>query len=243
VTPTDASGAVTKRYRPRLLDLFCGAGGCSVGYQRAGFDVIGVDIDGHQDYPFPLVVEDALTNLARAAGWEDISAIHASPPCQALTNMSNRYRGQGGKTDAHVNLIPAVREALKATGLPYVIENVAGARKHLRSPVTISGGFFGLRVDRPRLFETNWPLTPPPYKPVPRAELVGVYGAKPDGRRLWTRKDGSELRCVRSAAEGAAAMGVDWMTAWEDVTEAIPPAYTEWIGAQLLSVVEGQVAA
>lgn len=220
--------------RPKIKDLFCGAGGCAVGYGRAGFDVSGVDIEPHPDYPFELVVEDALTYLARA-DWSDVDAIHASPPCQALTTMANRYRGKGGPTDDHVNLIAPVREALEATGLPYVVENVVGARKHMRAPVTLDGGAFGLRVYRPRLFETNWPLTAPPSVEV--RNPLGVYG-KLDGRRIWTRTDGTEQRAPRTLAEGSEAMGIDWMTEWADLTEAIPPAYTEWIGAQLIDWIE-----
>lgn len=223
--------------KPRLLDLFCGAGGCSVGYARAGFKVTGVDIEPHADYPFDLMVMDALDALRpRGHGFD---AIHASPPCQALTTMANRYRGKGGPTDDHVNLIAPVREALEATGLPYVIENVVGARAHLRAPVTLDGGMFGLRVYRPRLFETNWPLQPAATRPV--VDPIGVYG-KLDGRRIWTRTDGTEQRAPRTFAEGAAAMGIDWMTAWEDLTEAIPPAYTEWIGLQLRDHLEAVAA-
>ncbi len=219
------------KVRPRLLDLFCGAGGCSVGYARAGFGVVGVDREPHPDYPFHLVLDDALNTLAQPVELL-FDAIHASPPCQGYTTMSNRYRGGGGPTDGHVLLIDAVREALEYKGLPYVIENVGGARRHMRAPVTYTGGAFGLRVHRPRLFESNVLLTPPPSKPA--EDAIGVYGRQPDGRRLWTRGDGTSLRAARSLAEGAVAMGVDWMTDWADITEAIPPAYTEHIGRQLL---------
>jgi DNA (cytosine-5)-methyltransferase 1 len=212
----------------RLLDLFCGAGGASVGYHRAGFDVVGVDIEPHDDYPFPLHVMDWAESRSM---WDDFDVVTASPPCPFHTTMSNRHRGKGGKADQHVNLIPPVRDALTEWGGPYVIENVPGARRWLASPVTYSGGAFGLRVERQRLFEANWPITPPPYRRV--ADPLGVYGRSPDGRRLFDRKDGTQQRAAGSLEEGAAAMGIDWMSDWLDVKDAIPPAYTEHIGWQL----------
>lgn len=197
-----------------------------------------MDIEWHADYPFEMTLRDVLLVTQVPAWLTTFDAIHASPPCQGYTTMANRYRGNGGPTDDHKQLIDVVRERLAATGLPYVIENVTGARPHMRAPITLTGGAFGLRVERPRLFESNVPLTAPPRRAVPPDEVLGIYGRSPDGRRLWTRKDGSVLRAARSLEEGAAAMGIDWMTAWEDVTEAVPPAYTEWIGKQLLDQLE-----
>lgn len=225
--------------RPKLLDLFSGAGGCSVGYHRAGFDVTGVDREAHPDYPYQLIEADALTILADTELLDGFNLVHASPPCQGYTTMSNRWRGNGGIADSHDNLIHEVRHYLKQWGGTYVIENVPGARKDMRSPVTLRGGMFGLNVDRPRLFETNVDLgpTPPHAKP---ANPVGVYG-KLDGRRLFTRKDGTQQRAARTLEEGQAAMGIDWMQ-WHDLTEAIPPAYTEWIGRELMTQIVGVAA-
>jgi DNA (cytosine-5)-methyltransferase 1 len=220
--------------KPRLLDLFCGAGGASVGYHRAGFDVTGVDIEPHPDYPFELIVGDVTTILADydPAWLDDFDVIAASPPCQGYTTMSNRWRGQGGKADRHPELIDWTRMGLQAWGGPYVIENVPGARPHMHNPITLHGGMFGLGVNRPRLFESNVELS---VIQAPRVKNpVGVYGKSHDGRRLFTRTDGTNQYAAKTLEEGRAAMGIDWMT-WPDLTEAIPPAYTEHIGRQLLA--------
>jgi DNA (cytosine-5)-methyltransferase 1 len=226
--------------RPRLLDLFCGAGGCSVGYHRAGFDVLGVDLQQQPHYPFPFVRADALEVLAgRVLDLDGFDAIHASPPCQGYTTMSNRYRGNGGTADSHPQLIAPVRAGLAAAGKPWVIENVPGARGHMAYPLLLHGGMFGLGVDRPRLFETSWPAMT--MLSAPARGVIGVYGREPDGRRLWTRRDGSQLRAAASVEEASAAMGITWMT-WDELREAIPPAYTEYLGEQLIAHLEGAAA-
>lgn len=224
--------------RPLLLDLFAGAGGAAMGYHRAGFDVVGVDIAPQPNYPFRFIQADALAVLDHFldCGWpcdsypiqtfdDRIDAVHASPPCQAYTTMNNRH----GSSSAP--LIAATRERLLATGLPWVIENVSGALAHMRSPVELTGEMFDLRVHRPRLFESSLLLMAPP-RPTRQRDPVAVYG-KQDGRRLWTRTDGSELR-VATLETASAAMGIDWMT-WDEIREAIPPCYTELIGSQLRS--------
>jgi DNA (cytosine-5)-methyltransferase 1 len=224
--------------RARLLDLFCRAGGASVGYHRAGFDVTGVDIEAHPDYPFPLIVENAIHTLGNPRYLAKFDAIHASPPCQAYTTMSNRYRGTGGKADTWPDLLEPVRDALLSWGGIYVIENVPGARRLMRNPVLLHGGMFGLGVHRPRLFESNAPLML--YRSPASSQPVGVYGERPDGRRLFDRADGTTQRAARGLEEAGAAMGIDWMTTWADLKEAIPPAYCTFIGAQLLAALVRQ---
>lgn len=216
--------------KPRLLDLFCCAGGAGTGYNRAGFDVVGVDIDMQPNYPFEFHQADAIEYLA--AHGHEFDAIHASPPCQGYTTMSAKYP----KAQAEwPKLIEPVRELLQKTDRPWVIENVAGARRDMRNAVKLSGGMFGLGVDRPRLFESNVPIGAPAFK---RPEtVIGVYGRSHDGRRLWTRADGSILRAARTLEEGQAAMGIDWME-WRELTESIPPAYTEWVGSYLIQALE-----
>lgn len=219
--------------RPLLLDLFCCEGGAATGYHRAGFDIVGVDIDDQPLYPFPMYVADWAEGLTMALEVYDVAAIHASPPCQSYTTMTNRH------ASSEPELIEPVRDMLRAIGLPYVIENVTGARRDMESPITMHGGQFGLNVYRPRLFESNVLLTPPPKAPRPK-DAAAVYGKKEDRRRLWTRKDGTELRAA-SLDEARDAMQMPWAS-WNGCREAIPPAYTEWIGRQLIDQLEWSAA-
>jgi DNA (cytosine-5)-methyltransferase 1 len=210
--------------KPRLLDLFCGAGGAGAGYSRAGFDIVGVDINPQPHYPFDFIQGDALGALRSFECFEGIDAIHASPPCQAYSTMSNRH---GSISPL---LIDEVRDLFYATHVPYVIENVVGARRHMHSPLLLHGDMFGLGVYRPRLFESNMLfLAPTARRPT---DAAAVYGQRGDSRLLWTRNDGSELRCA-TLTEAQQAMGMHWAD-WHGIKEAIPPAYTEHIGQQLL---------
>jgi DNA (cytosine-5)-methyltransferase 1 len=217
--------------RPRLLDLFCGAGGAAMGYYRAGFEVVGVDIKPQPHYPFEFHQGDALT-------WplEGFDAIHASPPCQFWTQMAASWRNQGFD-GGHVDLLTPTLELLRPLNLPWVVENVVGARRGMRASLMLHGGMFGLRVHRPRLFESNI-LMLAPMAPVTR-EPVGVYDTRPRGlthHRTRSDRNGkkSEMRIARTLEEAQEAMGMDWAD-WHGTKEAIPPAYTEWIGHQLIA--------
>jgi DNA (cytosine-5)-methyltransferase 1 len=226
--------------RPRLLDLFCGAGGAAMGYHRAGFDVVGVDIRPQPRYPFEFCQHDAMELLGDVADYgedvlhdsfEHVDAIHASPPCQRFTQMSNRWRGSGGKADGHLDLLTPTLARIRPLKIPYVVENVPGAKRMMRATLALHGGMFGLGVYRPRLFESNVLVLAAP-EPAPR-DTIGIYGKAPDGRLLWARADGTEQHAPASLAEASEAMGIDWMT-WDEIRESIPPAYTEHIGGQLL---------
>jgi len=224
--------------RRRFVDLFCGAGGASEGYARAGFEVVGVDIEPQPSYPFRFVKHDAMELLSDVADYGvavlhdsfgHVDAIGASPPCQGYVQWQNLNAERYGTRVEHPLLVQPVRDCLRASGLPYVIENVQGAP--VARMTMLCGSMFGLRVRRHRFFETNMLLLDNPRCHHTGEELA-VYG-KLDGRRIWTRADGSEVRVVATLEQAREAMGIGWMT-WDEIKEAIPPAYTEHIGRQLL---------
>lgn len=226
-----------------LLDLFCGAGGAAMGYHRAGFDVVGVDIKAQPHYPFEFIQADAMTFPL-----DGFDVIHASPPCQRFSIVS---RSWNGKVRDHPDLITPLRRRL--LGRPeqpgpcwdgktlYVIENVVGATAWLVNPVMLCGSTFGLRVRRHRMFESPlvalclgmpcehfWQDASPIFERYQHGKhyhsgIVSVHGS-PSGKggEHWEK-----------------AMGIDWMTKAE-LVEAIPPAYTEYIGRQLMNILSAE---
>lgn len=215
----------------RLLDLFCGAGGAAVGYHQAGFDeILGVDLHDQPNYPFDFIQADVMEMTSVG----EVDLIHASPPCQEHVALSvNRW----GKNAARwTDLIGPTRKLLEQSGVPYVIENVTGARRALRSPMLLTGEMFGLTTSRPRLFELGGWFAMSPPRMRRQKNAVAVYG-KPDGRRLRDRQDGSRLSAWSSIEEGREALGVPWMTDELEIREAIPPAYTKFIGEAFLAQV------
>lgn len=236
---TTPATAATGGGRPRLLDLFCGAGGAAKGYHDAGFEVVGVDINPQPRYPFEFIQGDAL-----AADTRGFDAIHASPTCQAHTSLKTMYNAK-----PHLDLIPETRAKLIASGLPYAIENVVGAP--LLHPIMLCGTAFGLGVEdaelrRHRLFETSFPIIFVPQCAHGSRDTIGVYGGHVRNRRRARTIGvyGEGCRDSRrkfdkgvpdfAIGQGREAMGIDWMTIAE-LSQAIPPAYTQFIGEQLLA--------
>lgn len=208
--------------RPILLDGFCKAGGAGKGYHDAGFDVVGVDIEPQPNYPFEFIQADWFEYMREH--WREYDAFHISPPCQRYSEQTNpAYK------DKHPDLIAPSRRLLLETGRPYVIENVEGALKELISPIKLCGTMFGLPIWRHRLFEC--PSIPfffvPPCKHIGRPILITGMGSTP-------RKDKGGVRYKSPVAEKRTAIGIDWMTT-EEITEAIPPAFTEFIGKHLMA--------
>ena len=208
----------------RLLDLFCGAGGAGMGYHQAGFEVVGVDVEPQPNYPFEFVNADALELLSNGSNFfASFDAVHASPPCQQFTAYRRRGNGVG---DKYPDLIAPTRAALDELGLPYVIENVVGAP--LRDPIQLCGSSFGLDVRRHRLFESNVPMSPPPCDHSWQTPRFPPATNRTNLRRTV------EVGVWRiPLATQQTAMGIDWMELRE-LSEAIPPAYTEWIGLELM---------
>jgi DNA (cytosine-5)-methyltransferase 1 len=217
---------------PKLLDLFCGAGGAAVGYHRAGFDeIVGVDINPQPRYPFEFVQADALEYVAEHG--HEFDVIHASPPCQAFSIMT-KTQGRGGD---HPDLISPTRTLLTSTNKPYVIENVPMAP--LCNPIMLCGTMFRLQTSqgnqlrRHRLFELSFPdLLLTPVCSHNTLSSIGVHGGGQHPSRRHSLRGGRGRFGIEARRE---VMGIDWMTGAE-LNESIPPAYTEYIGKELLKM-------
>ena len=209
----------------KLLDLYCGVGGASAGYYKAGFDVTGIDLKHGRRYPYKYIKGDVLSYLQDLDFLRSFDIIHASPPCQTYS-ITQHLRNAQGKSTSKLDLIPQTRTALIASGKQYVIENVPGSP--LINPIQLCGSSFGLRVRRHRLFESNMKLTGSVCDHKAQGRPVGVYGSLndqiPKGGKTATTID-----------EGRDAMGMPWAI-WTELVEAIPPAYSEYIGKQIINL-------
>lgn len=240
----------------KLLDLFCCQGGAAVGYARAGFEVVGVDLDPTHGkyYPFEFHAADALDFVAKRG--HEFDAIHASPPCQRYT------RGNAGRETGHPDLIALTRMALVATGKPYVIENVEDAGPHLIDPELLCGSMFSLgahdedghllRLERHRLFETSWGYRAPgKCHHDPTVTVAGVYGGgrarRPGDTAAEHRYQCKHVRkggyVPRSNDVKRALLGIEHRTTVKALMESIPPAYSEHIGHQLADHIAQEAAA
>ena len=209
----------------KLLDLFCKAGGGSMGYHLAGFEVVGVDIKKQKRYPFEFIQADALEVMADKDFMSQFDVIAASPPCQTHS-ITQHLRNAQGKSTSKVDLIPQTRQALQELGKPYIIENVPGAP--LINPVVLCGSAFGLKVRRHRHFESNVELVGSICNHKAQGRPVGVYGSMKDE----IPKGGKTASTIEEARK---AMGIDWMI-WGELVEALPPIYTQFLGKQISHV-------
>jgi DNA (cytosine-5)-methyltransferase 1 len=201
----------------KLLDLYCGAGGCSVGYHNAGFEVTGVDINEQPNYPFELIVSDVFE--LPGSFFDEFDVIHASPPCQAYSWSTKRIRNKGGE---YLDLLGETREFLIETGKPYIIENVVGSP--LINPIKLCGTMFDLKVIRHRLFESTIKLYPP--------RQCNHNGTVRDGTYVTVSGHGGDSKTFKFK-DWSDAMGISWMTKYE-LTQSIPPKYTEHLGKLIM---------
>lgn len=207
----------------RVLDLCCCAGGAAMGLHRAGFDVVGVDIKAQPRYPFTFHQADALT--VPLGGYD---LLWASPPCQQFSALATREDLSG-----YPDIVAPIRDRMMASGIPWVIENVPGAP--IRRDVMLCGGMFGLRSYRHRHFEASFPIPQPAH---PR-HAIRVNRRGENRRAHWDA--GGHLTITGDVGRycGPAAMGIDWMSGAE-LSEAIPPAYAEFIGHAALAHIRAQ---
>jgi len=213
-----------------VLDLFCGAGGAAMGYHRAGFKVVGVDNVPQPDYPFTFVLADVMEQ--EPEWWASFDLIHASPPCQpyskAVTSRSSQWNDTLGKDEPA--LIPQLRDMLKASGVPYVIENVSAAPLN---GIVLCGSMFNLDIPRHRIFESSLELVARLH---PKHRGMAKAAAE---RRGWDYRDMTVTGKGRRAGTSerwAELLGIDWHMTQHQLKEAIPPAYTLWIGRQAMAL-------
>lgn len=214
--------------RPRLLDLFCGAGMAADGYAAAGFDIIGVDINPQPHYPYPFIQGDAIAHLEEllSGPWAgDCDAIHLSPPCQMHTRAKHLRTAQGGESK-YPDLLTPVLELLYGVGIPWVVENVPGA-PGMDAAIVECGSAYGLGVRRHRLFLSNIWLQGSGCDHKRQGRPWGVYHVPND----QVPQGG---RTARDAAHGREVMGVTRDLPWASLKEGFPPAYTQHIGEQLI---------
>ena len=212
--------------RPRLLDLFCGGGGAAMGYHRAGFGVVGVDIMRQPDYPFEFHQGDAMRYPLTG-----FDVVHASPPCKRFTPLRHRDSTRLRLFDPYVDLLTPTLDWFAGLDVPWIVENVVGAPMPLGS-VTYCGSSFGLRVRRHRLFASNVHIAAPPCDHATQGKPVGVYG----NGGGWDRTRAPGGGGVKVAgADAAAALGVEWTAHQPTLAQMIPPAYTQHVGRQLLA--------
>ena len=210
--------------KPKLLDLYCKAGGASMGYHLAGFEVVGIDNKKQKRYPFEFIQADALEVLQDINYLKSFDVLAGSPPCQTHS-ITQHLRNAQGKTTDKIDLIPQTREGFIKSGKPYIIENVPGSP--LVNPVVFCGSSFNLKVRRHRLFESNLELTGSVCDHKTQGRPVGIYGSMRDE----IPNGGRTAKSIEQARE---AMGIDWMI-WGELVEAIPPIYTKYIGEQIIS--------
>lgn len=219
------------------MDFFCSAGGASEGYRRAGFEVVGVDLVPQPNYPYEFIQADAIKLLADPGFMAQFDAAAGSPPCQGYSLMSNC---RPGLAETYPQLIDVTRGLLTAWGGPWVIENVAGSGLPVQddllgaSGLLLCGTMFARELYRHRLFEANFPL-PAPHHPR-HLKPASKAGHWRPGTVISVAGNCAPIELAREA------MGIDWMTR-DELAEAIPPAYTEYIGALLLGAVEQPGAA
>ena len=214
--------------RPRLLDLFCGAGGCSMGYHRAGFDVTGVDINPQPRYPFTFIQADVMTLDPEFI--RSFDAVHASPPCQKYSRTASLHGNN------HPDLYEAVRDMLNITGAPWIIENVVGSP--YETGIILCGSMFGLGVWRHRHFEASFILLSLACRHDLVPEPIDVTGTGGPCDRL-NKSTGGAHRKPKNLAHAQEVMGINWMTR-KELSQAIPPAYTNFIGKQLMEYINAK---